>query len=191
MKTLYNLMQKKEYNIPNDILIIFKDIIEKGEAKNEPSLDHECTNDFFQAMEDHLDAEQRYRIFEKYGGCMGTGQDGARKTFASEHILMPLEAKIELFAKKFCRNVVLNKDNTISINFTCSHGYFKRARESKNPPPLPPIQSYFERCAGGRLYELQKALGIKLKIKSIDISSLKENLDNPVVYTFDIVNKFE
>ena len=47
MKTLYNLMQKKEYNIPNDILLIFKDIIEKGEAKNEPSLDHNCKMSFF------------------------------------------------------------------------------------------------------------------------------------------------
>jgi len=37
------------------------------------------------------------------------------------------------------------------------------------------------------LYECQKALGIKLKIKSVDISSLNENFDSPVVYTFEVV----
>jgi hypothetical protein len=50
------------------------------------------------------------------------------------------------------------------------------------------VESYFERCAGGRLYELQKALGIKLKIKSVDVSPLKENINNPVVFTYDIVD---
>jgi hypothetical protein len=37
------------------------------------------------------------------------------------------------------------------------------------------------------LYELEKALGIKLRIKNVDISPLKENPANPVVFTFEIV----
>ena len=49
------------------------------------------------------------------------------------------------------------------------------------------IEGYFERCAGGRLYEYEKALGINLKIKSVDISPLKENKKNPVIFTFEIV----
>jgi len=38
------------------------------------------------------------------------------------------------------------------------------------------------------LYEYQKALGIKLKIKSVDVSPLSENIVNPVVFTFEIVD---
>ena len=34
--------------------------------------------------------------------------------------------------------------------------------------------------------ELQKALGIKLKIKSVDVSALSENIENPVVFTFEL-----
>ena len=53
---------------------------------------------------------------------------------------------------------------------------------------MPPnADEYFGRCASGRLYELQKALGIKLKIKSVDVTPLQENLDNPVVFTYEIV----
>ena len=64
--------------------------------------------------------------------------------------------------------------------------YYKRAKEGKYTAPPPNVEGYFERCAGGRLYELQKALGIKLKIKSVDVSPLKENVSNPVVFTFEI-----
>jgi len=38
-----------------------------------------------------------------------------------------------------------------------------------------------------KLYELEKALGIKLKIKSVDISPLSEDIQNPVRFTFEIV----
>ncbi|MCL2721881.1 MAG: hypothetical protein FWD47_11155, partial [Treponema sp.] len=82
---------------------------------------------------------------------------------------------------------ILNNDNTLTLTFKCSHGYYKRAMEGKYTTPPTNVEGYFERCAGGRLYELQKALGIKLKIKSVDVSSLKENVKNPVVFTFEIV----
>jgi len=55
--------------------------------------------------------------------------------------------------------------------------------------PPPNVEGYFERCAGGRLYELEKALGIKLRIKSVDVSPLNENVRNPVVFTYEIVEK--
>ena len=62
-------------------------------------------------------------------------------------------------------------------------------REGK-PFTLPStLQSYFESCAVGRLYELQKALGIKLKIKSVDISALDDDANNPVVFTFEVVDQ--
>jgi len=39
-----------------------------------------------------------------------------------------------------------------------------------------------------RLYELERALGIKLKIKSVDVSPLRDDVKNPVVFTFEIVD---
>ncbi|MDR2570405.1 MAG: hypothetical protein LBD23_08935, partial [Oscillospiraceae bacterium] len=97
--------------------------------------------------------------------------------------------KIDLFSETFKRwKPVLNDDNTLTLNFKCSHGYYKRAKEGKYTTPPPNVEFYFERCAGGRLYELQKALGIKLKIKSVDVSPLKEDINNPVVFTFEIVD---
>ena len=48
------------------------------------------------------------------------------------------------------------------------------------------LQFYFENCAGGRLYEFQKALGIKLKIKSVEVPP-QISYETPVMFTFDII----
>jgi len=83
---------------------------------------------------------------------------------------------------------VLNSDNTLTLTFKCSHGYYARVKEGKYNSPPPNVEGYFERCAGGRLYELQKVLGIKLRIKSVDVSALLKDVSNPVVFTFEIVD---
>jgi len=181
MKTMLKAMQKKNSGIPEGILPLFENILQQYDAG------HECDSEFSKAMEKHLTKEQRFRLFEQNGGCKGTGRDKERKAFALEHSHMTLDERLALFAKTFDRQVVLNNDQTISVTFTCAHRYFNVARKKGESFPLPPIESYFERCAGGRLYELQKVLGIKLKIKSIDLSSLDENFDNPIVYLFEIL----
>ena len=188
MKTMLKVMQKKNSGIPKDVLPIFESIIQKYEAKGAPSLGPECDKEFNDAMEEHLTREQRLRLYETNGGCMGTGHNKERKTFALEHAHLDLDKKMELFAETFGGpKPVLNDDNTISVTFTCTHRYGKVKRDKMKNSPPPIVESYFERCAGGRLYRLQQALGVKLKIKSVDLSSLNENFDNPVVYTFEIV----
>ena len=187
MRTMLKAMQKKNAGISKDTLAVFEGIIQKYERPG-LSLGHDCDKEFSEAMEEHLSKEQRFRLYEQNGGCMGTGRDKERKAFAFEHANKTIAERVELFARTYGKNVVLNDNNTIAVNFTCAHRYHKIARDKGQAIPLPPIQSYFERCAGGRLYECQKALGIKLKIKSIDISSLSENFDNPIVYTFEIVD---
>ena len=185
MKTMLNAMKKRNSEIPDDVLPIFEGIMQKYE--NSGSTGHDCVKEFNEAMEAHLTKAQRFRLFEQNGGCMGTGYDKERKAFALAHAHKTLAERLELFTKTYKRKAVLNDDNTIAVTFVCPHRYHKIAREKKQSIPLPPIESYFERCAGGRLYECQKALGIKLKIKSVDISSLNENFDSPVVYTFEVV----
>ncbi|MCL2765268.1 MAG: hypothetical protein FWD40_08340 [Treponema sp.] len=188
MKTILKSMKMSKYKIPGDKINIFEDIIQKYEALNAPSLGSECDEEFSIAMEKHLTKEQRFRLFEQNGSCKGTSSDKERNAFAFEHAGKTLAERLEIFNKVSGRNAVLNeKDNTITFNFACTHGYYKRVNEGKYLSLPKSIKSYFERCAGGRLYGYEKALGIKLKIKSVDISPLKKNMKNPVVFTFEII----
>jgi len=189
MKTMLKAMRKKNSGISNDVLLVFENIIQKYEALDAPSLGSNCDKEFIEAMEEHLTKEQRFRLFEQNGGCMGTGHDKERKAFALKHAHRTLAERLELFAKTYNRKTVLNDDKTIAVTFSCTHRYNKIQRDKGISTPLPPVELYFERCAGGRLHELQKALGIKLRIKSIDISPLNENFDNPVVYTYELINE--
>ena len=195
MKTMLNAMKKKRNRIPEDVVSIFEGIVQKYEEESGPHLvgvkcfHPEWDDEFCKAMDKHLTKEQRFRLYETNGGCNGAGADKERKAFALDYAHLALDERMALFAETFGRwKPTLNDDNTLTLNFKCTHGYYKRAREGKYTSPPPNVESYFERCAGGRLYELQKALGIKLKIKSVDISSLDENIENPVVFTFEIVD---
>ncbi len=180
MKTMLKIMRMRKNEIPDDILPLFEHIVQsyKGE---------ECEEKFIKAMEEQLTKEQRFRLYAQNGSCSGTGYDKERKAFALEHADKPLSERLELFTNTFGRTAVLNDDNTITVTFACNHGYYKHVPRGMFRFPAS-IESYFERCAGGRLYEYQKALGIKLKIKSVDVSPLSENIVNPVVFTFEIVN---
>jgi len=182
MRTMLKEMKKAKYGISQKKLDKFERIIQKYEG-------NECDEMFMKAMNEQLSKEQRFNLYEIHGGCSGTVYDKQRKTFAHENAHMPLAERINLFAKTFGRcKPVLSNDNTLTLNFKCSHGYYLRVKEGKYTTLPPNVEVYFERCAGGRLYELQKALGIKLKIKSVDVSPLKENLGNPVVFIFEIVD---
>lgn len=180
MKTMLKIMKKRKNEIPDDILSLFEDIAQtyKGD---------ECDEKFTKAMEEQLTKEQRYQLYEQNGSCCGMGYDKERKAFELEHADKPLSERLELFKNTFGRTGILNDDNTITVIFACNHGYYKHAPKGMFQFPGS-IETYFERCAGGRLYEYQKALGIKLKIKSVDVSSLRENIVNPVVFTFEILD---
>lgn len=177
MKTLLKLMRKQKNEISDDILLLFENIVQTYQGD-------ECNEKFMKAMEDHLTEEQRFRLFEQHGSCSGTRYDKEREVFCLEHADKPLAERVALYADAFGKTAVLNNDNTITVSFACSHGYYKHAPKGNFTAS---IQTYFERCAGGRLYELQKTLGIKLKIKSVDLSPLKENIINPVNFTFEII----
>ena len=189
MTTILKAMQKKNSGISEDVLHIFEDIVQNHNGPSSPyiGLDERCSV-FAKAMEEHLTKEQRYRIFEKNGACNGASADKERKAFSLDYAHLVLNERIALFSKTFDRwKPVLNDDNTLTLTFKCTHGYYKCALEGTLTTPPPNVEVYFERCAGGRLYELQKALGIKLKIKSVDVSSLYEDVLNPVVFVFEIV----
>jgi len=195
VKSMLGAMQKKQSGVPEDVLPIFEGIVQKYEEEAGPNLiglkflQPEWDDEFGQAMNKHLTQEQRFQLYKTQGGCNGAGADKERKAFALEYAHLALDERMALFAETFRRwKPVLNADNTLTLHFRCTHGYYKRALDGTYTTPPQNVELYFERCAGGRLYELQKALGIKLKIKSIDISPLSENIQNPVVFIFEIVS---
>jgi hypothetical protein len=145
MKTMLKSMRMRKNEIPDDVLPLFEDIVQtyKGE---------ECEERFMKAMEEQLTKEQRFRLYEQNGSCSGTGYDKERKAFSLEHADKSLAERLELFTNTFGKTAVLNDDNTITVTFACHHGYYKHApkgmfRFSES------IETYFGRCAGGRLYE--------------------------------------
>lgn len=188
MKTVLNTMKRSKIGIPANVVAVFESIVRNNEMLRDVKSRDECDAEFVKAMEDHLTSEQRYRLYEQNGACKGTGQDKERKAFALKHSGLPLDERLKLFTDTFGGNAVLNDDNTITVTFVCSHGYYRRTDQGKPISPPVSTQSYFEKCAGGRLYEYQKTLGIKLRIESVDVSALTENPMNPVVFTFSVVD---
>ena len=190
-------MKKKKSGISEDVIFVFENILNKHRDEQGRlnltgvvSFQPEWDDEFCEAMSKHLTKEQRFRLYETQGGCNGTGADKERKAFAAEYAHLALDERMTLFADTFNRwKPVLNDDNTLTLTFKCGHGYYKQVKEGKYTTPPQNVEGYFERCAGGRLYELQKALGVKLKIKSVDVSSLSENVSNPVTFTFKIEEK--
>ena len=179
MKAILKSMRMKKNEIPENILPVFEHIIQTYNGD-------ECEEKFMKAMEEHLTEAQRFRLYEQNGSCNGTKYDNERKAFALEHADEPLAERFKLFTNTFGKTAVLNDDNTITVTFACTHGYYKHAPKGMFRYP-DSIETYFGRCAGGRLYEYQKALGVQLKIKSVDVSPLSENITSPVVFTFEIV----
>jgi hypothetical protein len=186
-------MQMKKNGIPEGLLPKFERIIQKYYVPNSNS--SEGDKMFKEAMEKYLTKEQLFRLWEQHGGCQGTGRDKERKTFALAHADKPLPKRLEMFLKTigngYCKmsnkSVILDtKNNTLTVPFTCNHG-FKHIREGTITTSL---QFYFECCAGGRLYEFQKALGIKLKIKSVEVP-VNISYETPVMFTFDIVDDYD
>jgi len=194
VKGLLSAMKKRQSGVPEDVLPIFEGIVQKYEEEAGPNLvglkflKPEWDDEFGQAMDKHLTREQRFQLYKTQGACNGAGADKERRAFAQEYAHLTLDERMELFAETFGRwKPMLNDDDTLTLHFKCAHGYYKRALDGTYSTPPPNVELYFERCAGGRLYELQKALGIKLKIKSVNISPLEDDVKNPVVFTFEIV----
>lgn len=179
MKAMLNSMRLRKNEFAEGIIPLFEQIVQTSKG-------NECEGEFLKAMEKHLTEEQRFRLFEQNGSCKGARYDKERKVFALEHADKPLAERLELFKNFFGRTAVLNDDNTITVTFACHHGYYKHAPRGMFQFPES-IKTYFERCAGGRLYEYQKVLGIKLTIVSVDLSPLSGNILNPVVFTFRVM----
>jgi len=184
MKTMLSTMKKRKNGISEDILSIFEHIFKTYSGK-------ECDNKFREAMDEYLTKEQRFRLWEQNGGCKGTGHDKERKAFALKHADKPLAEKLESYINTIgkdlsekTRSIILSEESkTITVIFACDECY----RHTLKGNLTAPLNIYYEACAGGRLYNLQTALGIKLRIKGVDIPSLGVSKESPCVFIYDIV----
>jgi len=182
MRKMLRLMSTPKNSIPTDVLSLFDSIRQACEVATTEKLKDELGENFRIALEEHLTEEQLFRLWEQAGSCQSTEHDKKRRAFALEHASKPLAERLELFCKNFSRSAVLNADNTITVSFP----FFKCCDIALNEHSTRPPASYIGRCAGGRLYEYQKALGIKLKIKSITPPS-QITCESRFHYTFEIV----
>lgn len=183
MKTMLNEMKKKKNDIPESCLPVFEDIMLINDR-------NERDTKFINAMEEYLTKEQCFTIWAQNGACRGTKFDKDRKAFAAEHSNKPLSERFDIFVntigggyKSKPNDIVLDeKIKTITISFACKHGLMHLEKGISTS-----LEAYFGQCAGGRLYELQLALGINLKIKDVDVTAIKKSIKNPCVFTFEIV----
>jgi hypothetical protein len=183
MKTMLNDMKKKKNDIPESCLPVFEDIMLINDR-------NERDAKFINAMEEHLTKDQCFTIWAQNGMCRGTKLDKERKAFAAEHCNKTLSERFDSFVntigegyKSKPNDMVLNEDNkTITMSFACKHGLMHLEKGISTS-----LEAYFGQCAGGRLYELQLALGIKLKIKDVDVTAIKKSIKNPCMFTFEIV----
>lgn len=180
MITMLKSMRMRKNGIPQDVLPVFEEIVQTYRRD-------ECEGKFMEAMEERLTQEQRLRLCEQNGSCKGAASDQERRAFATEHADKSLAERLAIFAQAYGRQAVLNADDTITVTFACHHGYYKHAQKGTFRFQES-LQIYFERCAGGRLYELQKVLGVKLRMQSVDVSPLRENITNPVIFTFALAD---
>ena len=183
MKTMLNEMKKKKNNIPESCLPLFEDIMLIGDRK-------ERDTKFINAMEKYLTKEQCFTIWAKNGACRGTKFHKERKAFAKEYSNKPLSERFDIFLntigrgyKSKANDILLDeKAKTITMSFACKHGLMHLEKGISTS-----LEAYFGQCSGGRLYELQLALGINLKIKDIDVTGVKNSIKNPCVFSFEII----
>ena len=189
MRTVLNAMKKRKNEwIPREKLDIFENIIETHFIPGRGST--EGDNEFMKAVGKHFTQAQRFRIWEGNGGCKGTGHEKARKVFASEYTDKPLFERltkyIDTFEKKHGKtlDVVLDEESKfVTYTFACDE-CSKHIQKGKLTAPH---ELYYERCALGRMDNLQTALGLTLKVKQVYIPASGVNKETPCVFTYEIV----
>ena len=149
---------------------------------------------FFGQMDRLLTEEQRLSIMERQGCCV-TGKPAAEHVaFKLAHVGVPLEKKVRLYNESKmmyqlpCR---LNPDGTLTVAW--SHGEDGSYRcvcpiiaELTQPVDVSPT---FCGCCGGHARQnLQRALGIRLRLKKIVSSAASSKGKQSCEFLFEILN---
>lgn len=168
LKGLVKNMKRDE--IPECTISRFENIIQSSTNNEEAELE------FVKLMDELLEEEQHLSIWERNGSCDGGGKSG--KAFALENADKSLAEKIELL--KNTNRIKLNEDGTFTAERTC-HCTSKRAEKFTISP------TFYGCAAAADLYNFEKALGVKLKLKSYEASPRSTDSIKPCLFTFEII----
>lgn len=174
LKNIIKTMRKDKY--PADIIAQFEHITEVCGYD-------ESIFEFVGKMDLLLTEEQRLSIWERNGGCRLGGRNREAVAFQLKHADKTLNEKLALLRKvRPLSRFRQNGDGTITAGNGCHLCVLKKLK-----PPFAATSTLFGCSAGGALYNYEIALGVKLKMKSID-SHLTEGLgDIPYSFTFEVV----
>jgi hypothetical protein len=132
-------------------------------------------------MDELLTEEQRLLLWEYGGSCTGGATGRAVKAFASEHKDKPLALKLELLQKTdHMYRHHLNDDGTVTVYCGC-HCLQHRV----NKPGAAKLPLAYGCAAGAALQNFKIALGVNIKIKSIDYPK-KDDGKIPMAFIFEV-----
>lgn len=144
-------------------------------------------------MDKLMSKEQRLAVMEKQGCCITGKPAAAHSEFGKKYKDKSLSERLALYDemdtshKPPCR---LNDDGTLSVfwshgqqgNYVCVCGNIK-----KLPKPVNVSLTYCGCCGGHVRQNLQKSLGVKLKLKEIVSSPISSNGEKHCEFLFEIV----
>jgi len=196
--TMSKAMRKKTANIPQDVLVRLG--FDTAEYK---FISDSHTFEKLVEINDLLTTEQKYAIMEQQG-CHKSGKmDKESKDFGAEHSDKSLAEKLELLSAN-ADAPCMNHDGTISYavrcfvhdsekildSCHCLRGNYKEeflAFAKEHPDKIPSFMQFFcGCCAGHQKHHLQNRLGVKLRLKSVDISSEETDRGRKQVFTYEI-----
>lgn len=184
VKILYDYMKKSRSGIPKEALSVFDEIMKISDRL-------QSENTFLTALQENLTEEQRILLFEKHGACKGTGYDKNRLIYRNENKEKSIAERVEHYVSHHIapfdtklKHLSYDEElNTLTLTFLCDECY-NHVVSGKHTAPT---RIYYERCAGGRMYSIEKSLGVKLKIKSMEIPEKIIKNGTPCVYVYEII----
>lgn len=174
LKNIIKTMKKEKY--PDDVIHQFERIVETC------SYD-ESLFQFIEKMDILLTEEQRLSIWERNGGCRLGGRNKDAIAFQSQYADKTLTEKLDLLKNvRSLSNFYLNEDGTITAGNGCHLCILRKLK-----PPYNATSTLFGCSAGGALFNYEIALGVKLKMKSIDSHLGEGHSENPYSFTFEVL----
>jgi len=149
---------------------------------------------FIDQMDRLLTEEQRLSIMQEQGCCVSGKPAAEHAAFKLAHAGIPLEEKVRLYNeskimyKLPCR---LNPDGTLTVAW--SHGEDGDYRcvcpiVHELPQPVEASPTFCGCCGGHARQNLQRALGVKLRLKKIVSSAASSKGKKSCEFTFEIVS---
>ena len=159
LKDMHKAIKMKKHNISEEAIRHFDDImllVDTDYAMTEPK--------FVEKMDELLTEEQRLLLWEYGGSCRG-GETGRQAKILGQSLEgKSLSEKIEMMNRnEHMFKSYLNDDGSITVDCFC-HCLQHRFNNPENAKS----SSSYGCAAGAHLAIIKSALGVKLKIKSID-----------------------